>query len=236
MNIEEYRKSAKARGAIEISDGSGVGFADEPLEAPELPPDLAQEISDIESRQHDQKPANQHLEAAASILEDNLERVRKFKFERQEEVTDFVPGRMMHMNEFLRLLKTLNKTFFYNDFSVLGRRGLNYERNGIAVPLTAVAEGLTIEWDQLRVDEHSIGTNLRYKGWRSVLMTLVAEGVLTEDDVHRVFGKPTGPRAKRWFRNLYMLRNGVCRECGEQVCMCGQVGEGARSDAHRREN
>jgi hypothetical protein len=233
-NVDDQIKELKSRGAVEVRDGEGSGFAEDILEQ-ELPADLAQEIQEMENRQHDIKPANQHLEAAAQMREANLEAARKFKFQRQEEVTDYVPGRIMHSDQLLSLLRTINRTFFYNDWSALGRRGLNYVRNGIAVPLTSVHDGLAIEWDQLRVDEHSIGTNLKYKGWRSVLMTLISEGVLTEDEVHGVFGKPIGPRAKRWFRNLYMLRNGICRECGHETCVCAELGEGARADNYARD-
>jgi hypothetical protein len=151
-------------------------------------------------------------------------------------VVTFVPGKMMHKDEFLRLLKTIDPTFFYNDFSALGLRGLNYLRSGLAIPLTSVQDGLMIEWSQLRTDAHGIGTNEKYRGWRTVLMNLIDKGALNEEQVHRVFGKPTGPRAKRWLRNLFVIRNGYCRDCEQKLCVCRELGEGARADAHRREN
>lgn len=236
MNVEDQIAELKARGAIEVKDGTGSGFDDDlPLDAAlENDPVLAQEVAELEARQHDIVPPSQHVEAAQAAREDNLERVRKFKFDRQQEVTDYVPGQVMHMDVFLKKLQTLNPTFFYNDFSALGMRGLGYVKNGVAVGLTSVQEGISIEWSQLRTDQYQIGTSEKFRGWRTVLMNLIDKEILTQEQVHSAFGKPTGPRAKRWFRRLWIIRNGYCADCEQKLCVCNGIGESARADAYAR--
>lgn len=244
MTMEEHQEMMRRKAeeeshlpAVKIGvdySQPGSGFDDDMQDAPLDDPALIREIEEIEAKQHDQKIPAQHAEAAQAAKEANLEAVRKFKFDRQQEVTDYVPGRMMHMRDFMKLLLTINPTFFYNDFAAHGYRGLGYVKNGIAQFLTSVQDGQMIEWSQLRVDEHTIGTNEKYRGWRSVLMTLIDKEVLTEEEVHRVFGKPVGPRAKRWFRRLWVIRNGHCADCEQKLCICREIGEGTRADNYAR--
>lgn len=235
--IEEQRKELLARGAYEIKDGEGGGFAqhDQEFANPALDqymlehPELSSEIADLERRIQDRKPASQYVEAAQSLHDDNVEQSKKFRFDRQSEVTDYVPGRLLHMREFMRLLLKLNPTFSYNEFSEVGRRGLNYVNDGKLTYITSIQEGYAIEWSQLRTDDHEVGTSEKYRGWRSVLMTMIEKGIVTEDKVHEVFGKPTGPRAPRWFRNLFLIRNQYCRDCESKLCVCKEQAERLRA-------
>lgn len=45
-----------------------------------------------------------------------------------------------------------------------------------------------------------------YRGWRSVIIGLIKQGVLTYAAAVREFGEPTGPRAGRWSEQLQPYR------------------------------
>ena len=242
MNPQDQINELRQRGAHEVKDGSGGGFDqfDEQFSNPALDqyllenPALAQELDDIEKRSQDAKPSAEVQELTAEQREANLESARRYKFDRQQEVTSYVPGRMLTSRQFLRMLRQINPAFEYNDYVAVGLRGLNLVINGELTYLTSVQDGMMLEWSQLREDDHGVGTNEKYRGWRTVLMNLIQADIVTEEQVHLVFGKPAGPRADRWFRNLYMKRNKICRDCGQPQCVCSQIGETSRADNHSR--
>lgn len=242
--IEEYRKAAKARGAIEVVDGEGGGFAqhEQELANPALDqylatdPALHAQLIELEQRQRDAKPTEAHTEAARAMFEANMntEAVRECQWLRQDEVTSFVPGRMMTSTQFLALLRKIRPDAFYNDFVILGRRGLNVVNPLRLKPyfVTTVQNGQMIEWSQMRVDEHNIPTNEKYHGWRAVLMTLIEREIITMEQADAVFDKPTGPRSDRWYRMLYVMRNSRCPECLKQQCTCKTFGDSLRADKY----
>jgi hypothetical protein len=64
------------------------------------------------------------------------------------------------------------------------------------------------EWSVLRVDRHGVPWGEDYRGWRTVLVQLILKGILTEDEAHRIFGKPSLNRISRVYRRtLYEFRN-----------------------------
>lgn len=241
-DLEQVRK-LKARGAIEVSPETAKGFSgwdEEALDDPRYSdPAYLAEIEELEQRQHELKPPASHIEAAQEQYESamNSEKVRECRWLHQDEdgITEFHPGRMLHMAEFLRLLRTIRPDAFYNDFACLGRRGLNFydavlQRSFFA---TTVQDGIMIEWSQMRTDAHGVPTNERYRGWRAVLMVLLEKGIISVDDCDHVFGKPTGPRSNRWNRLLFMRRNNRCPECSKQLCSCANRYSGLKSDKYR---
>lgn len=227
--IDQYRREARSRGAVEILDGEGSGFVEEPL-AQELPEDLATEIAEIEARQHDAKPIQQHIEAAAELRSSNLEAVRDFRWLEQEELATYRPGRILHRNTFLELVRRIRPDAFYNDYSQLGLRGLNVLEDNQPTFVLSVQDGQMLEWSQMRLDDHHIPTNEIYRGWRTVLLELIIKGLASEDQVRKVFGDPSGPRAPRWHRHMFMLRNKRCPTCEKQLCECKGRFDGLRAD------
>lgn len=240
--LEQVRRELLARGAYEVKDGEGGGFAqhDEHFSNPGLDrylrtdPALHAQLLEIERRVHDQKVSSAHQEAAIEMFESNMnqEAVRECQWLKQDEITKFVPGRMMTSNEFLALLRKIRPDAIYNTETVLGRRGLCVINplRGRPYFATTVQDGLMIEWSQMRVDEHNIPTNERYRGWRAALMTLIEREIITIEDCDKVFGKPNGDRAARWYRQLYAMRNSRCPDCLKQVCTCKKVGDDLRAD------
>lgn len=46
------------------------------------------------------------------------------------------------------------------------------------------------EWSVMRFDEYDVPTDEKYRGWRTALLRLMQEEVLTEDEVNKAFGAP----------------------------------------------
>lgn len=46
------------------------------------------------------------------------------------------------------------------------------------------------EWSIMRFDEFDVPTDERYRGWRTALLRLMQEEVLTEEEVNKAFGAP----------------------------------------------
>jgi hypothetical protein len=67
------------------------------------------------------------------------------------------------------------------------------------------------EWSVLRLDRHGLPNGEDYRGWRTVLCQLILKDVLTEEEAHRIYGKPLGAVSRRYQSTLYNFRNGIGR-------------------------
>lgn len=66
---------------------------------------------------------------------------------------------------------------------------------------------LSTEWMVMKFDEYGVPTHAKYLGWRTALLTLITQGIVTEKEAHRAFPLGSGP-AGDWYREqLFMLRN-----------------------------
>ncbi len=55
------------------------------------------------------------------------------------------------------------------------------------------------EWSVMRINERGVATKEKFRGWRTAMLVLIVAEVLTEAEVDRAFGKPTG-EAGSWYR------------------------------------
>lgn len=64
------------------------------------------------------------------------------------------------------------------------------------------------EWSVLRLDRHGLPNGEDFRGWRTILYQLVEKQILTEKEVHKIFGRPTDSIVSRRYRkSLYWFRN-----------------------------
>jgi hypothetical protein len=64
------------------------------------------------------------------------------------------------------------------------------------------------EWSVIRTDSHGVPWGEEYRGWRTVLSQLILKEILTEDQAHKIFGKPALNRISRIYRRtLWNFRN-----------------------------
>jgi hypothetical protein len=56
------------------------------------------------------------------------------------------------------------------------------------------------EWSIMRFNEYNVPTNERYRGWRTAMLALMIDRVLSEDEVNRAFGPVILNRASELYR------------------------------------
>jgi hypothetical protein len=68
--------------------------------------------------------------------------------------------------------------------------------------------GFMPELSVSRFDSHGVNTNERYRGWRTVLMQLVIQDIITEDKINKIFPEPRYIKAfHRYNAFMYSWRN-----------------------------
>lgn len=76
------------------------------------------------------------------------------------------------------------------------------------VPVCYLQVPAMFEWSVLRLDHRGLPNGEAFRGWRTVEVQLIEKGIITEEQAHRIFGRPTDGIASRRFRkNLYWYRN-----------------------------
>jgi hypothetical protein len=236
MNLLDELAAAKARGAVVVDDSiPGQGFSEDDTYDP-LYDNPA--VKDMEKRYEDASgnPPAEIDELTKQFRESNTNAVRKFRFTHQDDYMGWVPGRILWLGDFLAMLQTIRPDAFYAEYSYMGLRGLGFIENGKPqYSGTSVANGNFPEWSQLRVDARGLPTTERYRGWRTVLLALINKGFITLEQSDKVFGKPTGPRSRPWYRTLFSIRNGRCAECGQGICECADGYDYLRADNYAYE-
>jgi hypothetical protein len=62
------------------------------------------------------------------------------------------------------------------------------------------------EWSVMRFNEYDVPTCEKYRGWRTALLKLMMDGVLTVEEVNKAFGEPTvGPASDFYYQQLAEL-------------------------------
>lgn len=75
------------------------------------------------------------------------------------------------------------------------------DENGEPVPkcLTSLQWDCGPEWSLMHFDQLDVPTAERYRGWRTALMVLITNGVLTEEEAERAFGPVTANEASELY-------------------------------------
>jgi hypothetical protein len=125
-------------------------------------------------------------------------------------------GRPMRHTDFLSILQKLVPGLYVTqgrikDCLALFRvyPGPQSQLGGMSFKYLGYADtGILPEFSQWEFDQ-KIDVPLREKkrGWRSVLLSLIKNGMLTEDVVNQVFGVAQGPASLRYRRLLWEWRN-----------------------------
>jgi hypothetical protein len=193
-------------------------------------PQYLQDIENLKAQVRPRKSSDTDLEEASRQKEMNTFMHRKERMNNQDEVTKARDGHILSEVEFLRRLKKISSAFAYAGPILMGRRALTYAGE----PVETIHASYAKEWDELRTNEYGVGTDLRYKGWRSTLLGLLLKGLIREEDVDRVFGKADGPESSRYRRTLWCSRNKRCAKCEQKECTCNGRFDYLRADGADR--
>lgn len=125
---------------------------------------------------------------------------------------------VMHCREFVRILGRHGIRIWLNNFTKLGRIGVNARvlaHDDFGQPIGWLDKTVTTlhypwgyEWSIMRFNEWNVPTQEKFRGWRTALLAMISQGVLTEQRAHEIFGVPVYNAASEFYREqLWNLRN-----------------------------
>jgi hypothetical protein len=192
--------------------------------ADEIQPDVARVMREAESRSVSQS-SQEAKEEYLKLYEGNLARRKEYRWVNQEELQKKREGRILPMNEFLRLFrKSLPSgyTAWYTD------KGGMANTLGLYVGHPAGASGFPScshepgqphyigfvqvpymqEFEELHFDRYLVPLGSKRRGWRTILLKAIEAKILSERAAHEVFGAPpTSDVSRRYLHYLKYIRS-----------------------------
>lgn len=187
--------------------------------ADEKDPALAAEIAEFESRDKHIHTGSDTQEKFHELHESNCNARKQHRFENQDELKTHREGRIFHMNEFMFKLRSAGLTAWYtNKGGMAGTLGLYVSHEGLK-PACQHESGaphyvgfvqvpFMQEFEELHFDAHDLPLGSKRRGWRTILLKLIEQKMLTEAKAHESFGEPLGSVvSRRYLQYLKYLRN-----------------------------
>jgi hypothetical protein len=190
----------------------------------EIESNVAKIMSETEQRSLSQS-SQQVKEEYLRLYEGNLATRKEFRWEKQEELQKKREGRILHMNEFLRLLKKALPDGFnawYTDKGGMANTlGLfiGHPTGTALLPSCSHAPGephyigfvqvpRMQEFEELHFDRYMVPLGSKRRGWRTIGLRLIEAGIISEKRFHEVFGEPpTGEVSRRYLHYLKYIRS-----------------------------
>lgn len=183
----------------------------------DLEPKVAEMMRRVEEESDIVKSSQQTQEEFFRLHETNTNARREHRFPNQEELKLTRVGRILHMNEFLGMLKRCGLNCWYGaKGGMKGTTGLYVGHDKTArcshefdQPhyVAFVQVPFMQEYEELNFDEYNVPLGSKRRGWRTVLLKLFEQGLLTVAKADEVFGAPaTGPVSRRYKEYLAFLR------------------------------
>ena len=179
----------------------------------ELSPELEAAVAEYSTHRHDDS-SNQTKEAYAEQKELSDEVAKEYQFVAPDEYNNVEErmGRILHSSEFINLLrdklglKCWYRTHPHADkLTLLVQNGLGTKEPEIAC---WVQNGWMPSLSVMRFDEHGVPLNEQFRGYRTCLLQMILKGLVTEEKVNAVFGKPGQTKAwARYNETLQSYRN-----------------------------
>jgi hypothetical protein len=140
------------------------------------------------------------------------------RFPNQEELKLQREGRILHMNEFLGCLKRCGLNCWYSEKGGMPKTlGLYVGHDktakcsheaGAPHYVGFVQVPFMQEYEELNFDHYNVPLGSKRRGWRTVILKLLEQGLVTVDKVDEIFGKPaTGPVSRRYNEYVAFLRS-----------------------------
>lgn len=153
--------------------------------------------------------------AQESILADREvsdKMTRRYRMDDQEDLINELARKVnpIRTREFIEKLRRNGISCYTIDNGLSGTVGLwAFKPNtDHVIPVCMLQVPAMWEWSVLRLDKRGLPAGESYRGWRTVEMQLIEKGIISEDEAHKIFGRPVdGPVSRRFRRNLYWLRN-----------------------------
>lgn len=187
--------------------------------ADENDPVLAAEIKEYESREKHENNDSQTKEEFHRLYEGNVESRKQYRFANQDELKVQREGRILHMNKFMELLRSAGLNSWYTNKGGMAKTlGLYIQHEGTKSTCTHengkphyvgfVQVPFMQEYEELHFDRYDVPLGIKRRGWRTILLKLREQGILSEVEINKVFGEPaSGPVSRRYRQYMQYLRS-----------------------------
>lgn len=177
--------------------------------ADEIEPHVAETMRRLEEESFITSSSNQTREEFRRQFEKNVAARKQHQFPMQDELQVNREGRILHMNEFITRLRSTGLYAWYSDKGGMARTlGLYVSHNDKQKYIGFVQVPFMQEYEELHFDRYNVPLGSKRRGWRTVLLKLIENGVLTEQQAHEAFGEPqTGPVSRRYREYLQFIRS-----------------------------
>ena len=155
-----------------------------------------------------EKSSNERLEKAQELHENNVALSSAQRWSDRPDWAEDERSRKinpMHYGDFIAKCHSVGCYIVPNDFTHLGRIGLNGVSRGIFRTVTTLQYPYSYEYSVMRFNRYRVPTNEKFRGWRTAILHLIAADVMTKDQAERAFGKPQGTAAQTYLRELSLL-------------------------------
>jgi hypothetical protein len=177
-----------------------------------IDPKLEAEIQDYASRRHE-KTSNQNHEEYCRQFEMNEELSKQYQWLHPNEYAHVAPriGRIMNHAEFINILRNkCGVKCWYREHPQPDKLALYYsDWSASLVPQYTcwVMYGYAPEYSVMNFDRYGVPLAERYRGWRTPLLNLILQGIISEEMAEKHFGRASGPASDRFLKTCYGIRN-----------------------------
>ena len=190
-------------------------------------PRVQEALAKLEQERDNARSTQEYLEKAQMLHELNAAAAQANQWDGQDrwvghDNEEMRIGQILSPQEFMRRLQRVigEKRIFLNSFAVCKRVALlapdpnpaliilpnQVKREDGLVQVATLQYPCGSEWMVMRFDEYGVPTTAKYLGWRTALLSLIRQELLTEKEAHKAFPLGDGP-AGDWYREqLYFLR------------------------------
>jgi hypothetical protein len=191
-------------------------------------PRVQEAMEKLDRERLDAKTSQQYLEKSCALFEMNAAAASANRWAGQErwmgrESEEMRIGQVMTPFEFMERLESVigEGRVFFSRFAVASRVALLVPNEGAKktvllagqkpedefLQVATLQYPCSSEWMVMRFDEYGVPTTAKYLGWRTALLALIREGLVTERQAHQAFPVLGGP-ASAWYREqLFELRS-----------------------------
>lgn len=176
-----------------------------------------------EMRERYIRSSNQNIEEALRQWEMNYnsDHTRRQRWAGQQrwmgkEAEEMRVVRIMHPYKFIQKLRAAgvdarveehkNARLWLNDFTRVGRIGVNARIFGEPATITTLQYPFAPEYSVMRFNEYDVPTDEKYRGWRTTLASLIVSQVVTEEEAEKAFGPAVGPASEFYREQLQIHR------------------------------
>ena len=182
----------------------------------------AAELRKYEEGERYTATSQQSKEELKRLEELNKEARKIYRWQHQDDFKMDRQGKILHYKEFIRRLNRILPQGFsawYSDKGGMAKTlGLYISHPGIAGALCTHKPGevhyacfvqvpFMQEYEELYFDKYDVPLGSKRRGWRTVLLKLIEQNIITEAQAHEAFGNPvSGPISLRYREYLQYLR------------------------------